>query len=319
MTDPLHGARVLLGISGSIAAYKSAELARLLKKRGADVQVVMTEAAQRFITATTLQALTGRPVLTDLWALGASAEASVAVPRGDADRRSDIEHVEQAHGIDLLLVAPATANTLARIACGLADDVLAAIALATRAPILAAPAMEPGMWEAAATRDNCARLAARGVAFVGPAAGELASGRSGVGRMSEPEEIVEAAARVLAGPGDLGGERVLITAGPTWEAIDPVRILSNRSTGAMGIAIAEAAAERGAEVTLVLGPTMLVPRAVRGLRVVRIESAREMLEAARAALAGTTVLVGTAAVSDFRPESPHAQKLKRSAGDAARS
>lgn len=202
--------RILLGISGSIAAYKAVELLRLLKKRGASVQVVMTKAAAQFVGPLTFGALSGKPVITDVFALGAVLEAP-----------SPIEHVEQAHAIDLLLLAPATANTIARLACGLADDALSSIALATRAPILIAPAMEPGMWENAATLENVAKLRARGARFVGPERGELASGRSGLGRMSEPEVIAAAVEQVFA-PGDLAGERVVITAGPTWEAIDPV-------------------------------------------------------------------------------------------------
>src|SRR5262245_35343019 len=237
MRDGLDGRRILLGVSGSIAAYKAAELARILLKRGAEVQVVLTAGGARFVAPLTFGALTGKPVITDVFALGAKLEAPSA-----------IEHVERAHAIDLLVVAPASANTIARLACGLADDALTAIALATRAPILIAPAMEPGMWQNAATRDNVAKLVSRGVAFAGPEDGELASGRSGVGRMSEPELIADACARLLS-PRDLDGVGVLVTAGPTWEAIDPVRVLSNRSTGAMGIEIARAAAARGARVT----------------------------------------------------------------------
>src|SRR5688572_15729875 len=207
--------RILLGVTGSIAAYKAVELARLMTKRGAEVQVALTRGAREFVTPLTFQSVTSRPVLFDLFALS-----------------DQIEHVERAHEVDLVIVAPASANTIAKLACGLADDPLTATVLATRAPILIAPAMETGMWENAATRENVAKLVARGVGVVGPAEGELASGRSGAGRMVEPEEICEAVFARLT-PKDLVGVDVLITAGPTWEPIDPVRVLTNRSTGAM--------------------------------------------------------------------------------------
>jgi phosphopantothenoylcysteine decarboxylase/phosphopantothenate--cysteine ligase len=302
----LGGARVLLGVTGSIAAYKAVELARLLVKAGARVQVAMSSAAARFVTPLTFRAITSHPVLTDLFELGVRAEDSV-----DLGKRSDIEHVEAAHAIDLVIVAPATANSIARIAAGLADDVLSAILLATKAPILVAPAMETGMWENAATKDNVARLVSRGVRLIGPEAGELASGRSGMGRMAEPEAIVSAASALLA-PKDLDGVGVVITAGPTWEAIDPVRVLANRSTGAMGIELAQAAADRGADVALILGPTQLVPPSSPRVHTVRVESAVEMLEAGKSAIDHAAVLIASAAVSDFRPEEAKASKLKRS-------
>lgn len=297
---------MLLGVTGSIAAYKAAEVARLLVKAGAHVQVAMTEAATRFVGPATFHAITSRPPLTELFALGASAAR--AFDAGGAPPRSHIEHVEHAHAIDLVVVAPATATTLARFAAGLADDPLAAIVLATQAPILVAPAMEPGMWLNAATRENVERLERRGFTVVGPSHGELASGRTGLGRMVEPEVVVAAALRRL-GPRDLAGRRIVITAGPTWEAIDPVRVLSNRSTGALGIELARVASARGADVVLILGPTELPPPP--GVETVRVESAEDMLAAGRAALPGTTVLIATAAVSDFRPESPRPAKLKR--------
>lgn len=299
MDDGLSRARILLGVTGSIAAYKAAEIARLLVKRGAQVQVAMTQTAQRFIAPLTFQAITSQPVMTDLFAPG-----------------SEIAHVETAHAIDLAIVAPLTASTMARIACGLADDALTATLLATRAPVLVAPAMETGMWENAASRENLDKLKARGVAVVGPVAGALASGRSGLGRMAEPEAIVEAAARLL-GPRDLEGTGVLITAGPTWEAIDPVRVLSNRSTGTIGIELARAAAGRGANVSLILGPTAIPPPSEsERVHTVRVESAEEMLAAGRASLDGASVLIATAAVSDFRPESKSPRKLKRSGSGA---
>lgn len=318
----LSGKRILLGVTGSIAAYRGAELARALIRRGAHVQVAMTRAAQAFITPLTFHALTSRPVLTGVLELGARVEEGLA-PRPQANegesghaggegRRSGIEHVEQAHALDLVVVAPASANTLARFAAGFADDALSAIVLATRAPVLLAPAMETGMWENAATVENVARLRARHFRFVGPDAGDLASGRSGMGRLAAVEAIVEACTESLAASGraaDLAGLEVLITAGPTWEAIDPVRVLSNRSTGSMGLEIARAAVGRGARVTLVLGPSQLPVPA--GAEVVRVESAEEMLAAARTVLPRADALIAAAAVSDFRPEAPQLAKLKR--------
>jgi phosphopantothenoylcysteine decarboxylase/phosphopantothenate--cysteine ligase len=300
----MSGPRVLLGVSGSIAAYKAVEVLRLLQKAGASVQVAMTRGAQAFVQPLTFEAISGAPVLAEIFEVGAQG-------------RWEIEHVERAHGIDLALVAPASANTIARLAGGFADDLLSATLLSTRAPVAIAPAMETGMWSHPATQENVARLVARGVHVLGPVAGELASGRSGLGRMLEPAALVPRALALLE-RGDLAGRRVLITAGPTWESLDPVRILTNRSTGAMGIAIAEAAARRGAEVTLVLGPTHLSPAPHPRLSLVRVETAAEMLQASLAALPGTTLLVATAAVSDYRPSAPRAAKLKRSDPSATR-
>ncbi len=294
------GPRVLLGVSGSIAAYKAVEIARLLQKGGAEVEACLTRGALAFVTPLTFEAITRAPVRTEV--LGTEG--------------GEIAHVEQAHAADLILVAPASANLLARLAAGFADDALTATILATRAPLLLAPAMETGMWDNPATTDNVARLVARGAQILGPGEGALASGRSGRGRMLEPEEIVERAFLAL-GPRDFAGRAVLVTAGPTWEPLDPVRILSNRSTGAMGIEIAVAAARRGAQVTLVLGPTHLVPPAHPGLKVVRVETALQMLAAGEAALTPESVVIGTAAVSDFRPAASRPQKLKRSDPAAA--
>lgn len=294
------GPRVLLGVSGSIAAYKAVEIARLLQKGGAEVEVCLTRGALAFVTPLTFEAITRAPVRTEV--LGTDG--------------GEIAHVEQAHAVDLILVAPASANVLARLAAGFADDALTATILATRAPLLLAPAMETGMWENPATTDNVARLVARGAQILGPGEGALASGRSGRGRMLEPAEIVEQVFGAL-GPRDFAGREVLVTAGPTWEPLDPVRILSNRSTGAMGIEIAVAAARRGGQVTLVLGPTHLVPPSHPGLKVVRVETALQMLAAAEAALRKNSVVIGTAAVSDFRPAAARPQKLKRSDPAAA--
>jgi phosphopantothenoylcysteine decarboxylase/phosphopantothenate--cysteine ligase len=292
---------VLLGVSGSIAAYKAVEVARLLGKAGVRVQVAMTRGATEFVRPLTFSAITGREVLTDVF--------KVATGGGGAE----IGHVERAHQVDLVLVAPASANLMARMVAGFADDPLTATLLATRAPVLIAPAMEPGMWMHPATQDNLACLEERGVKVIGPVAGDLASGRAGLGRMEEPPAIVRAALAILR-PGDLTGLGVTITAGPTWEPLDPVRVLTNRSTGAMGIAIAEAAHRRGAQVRLILGPTHLPPPAGVALR--RVETAAEMLEASHDALPATDVFIATAAVSDFRPQRAWDQKLKRSAPEA---
>lgn len=297
---PSNEPRVLLGVTGSIAAYKAVEVARRLGKAGARVQVAMTAGAARFVTPLTFEAITGQPVLDDPW----------------ARRYGEIQHVERAHEIDLLLVAPASANYLARMAHGLADDLVAAVALSTVAPKLVAPAMEDGMWQNPATQANLQLLRARGVGVIGPASGPLASGREGLGRMEEPERIVEAAWARLAWGGDLDGEAAVITAGPTWEPIDPVRVLTNRSTGAMGIALAEVGVRRGARVCLVLGPTHLEPIAHPRLEVRRVETAEEMLAQALEGLEARSVIIGAAAVGDFRPARRSAQKLKRSAPEA---
>lgn len=290
---------MLLGVTGSIAAYKAVEVARRLGKANVGVQVAMTHSATRFVSPITFEAVTGQSVLDDPW-----------VRRG-----GEIQHVERAHEVDLLLIAPASAHTLARLAHGFADDPIAATALSTQAPIVVAPAMEDGMWNHPATQTNLQTLVRRGVQVIGPESGDLASGRSGQGRMSEPETVVSAVLARLR-PGDLEGLSVVVTAGPTWEPIDPVRVLSNRSTGAMGIAIAEAGAERGAEVLLVLGPTHLRPAPHPRLSVASVETAEEMLAAARKDIGQRSVVVGAAAVSDFRPAQARTSKLKKSEGSA---
>ena len=288
--------RVLLGVTGSIAAYKAVELARLLVKQDTDVQAILTSGAERFVTPLTFEAITGRAVRTSVWSMG-------------HEQVRKIEHVEDAYRAEQVVVAPASANFLARYAHGLADDALTATLLSTTAPVFVAPAMETHMWRHPATRANAEILKSRGVRFLGPEAGALASGRSGEGRMWPPEQIVGALAQ---GEADLHGCTVLVTAGPTWEPIDPVRFLSNRSTGAMGIAIAGAAARRGASVRLVLGPTHLfVPEAL-DVQVERVETADQMLTASRAWLQGVDVLVASAAVSDYRPAEARTNKLKRS-------
>lgn len=296
----LHGERVLLGVSGGIAAYKSADLVRRLRDAGAEVRVVMTAGAEHFITATTLQALSGHPVRTSLW--DAAAEAAMG-------------HIELARWATRVLVAPATADTLARLAQGRADDLLATLCLATEAPLAVAPAMNRVMWVNPATQANVAMLRQRGVAVFGPAAGEQACGETGEGRMREPLELVDdliVAITADAAPKRLVGRRVLVSAGPTFEDIDPVRFLGNRSSGRMGFALAEAAARAGADVTLVAGPVKLATPV--GVRRIDVRSAAQMHAAVLAALPGQDVYVGAAAVADYRPVDVAGQKIKKGAG-----
>jgi phosphopantothenoylcysteine decarboxylase/phosphopantothenate--cysteine ligase len=291
----LSNKRILLGVSGGIAAYKSAELVRRLREAGAEVRVVMTAGATRFITPLTLQALSGQPVRTDLF---------------DAEAEAAMGHIELARWADLVLIAPASANTLARLAQGLADDLLSTLCLATRAPLLVAPAMNNAMWEHPATQANVGLLRERGVRIWGPASGSQACGENGPGRMLEPPELVAAVAKQFR-TGALAGLRVLVTAGPTREAIDPVRYISNRSSGKMGYAVAQAAAEAGARVMLVSGPTAL-PAPAR-VDCVRVETAAEMRDAVMARLAGCDIFVAAAAVADYRPRAAAAHKLKKQA------
>jgi phosphopantothenoylcysteine decarboxylase/phosphopantothenate--cysteine ligase len=273
-----------LGVSGGIGAYKSVELVRLLQKRGHRVQVVMTRNARRFVGPLTFEAITREPVVTTAFAPGANAS---------------IEHIALASTIDLLVVAPATAATLARFAHGLSDDFLSALYLATRAPVVVAPAMNTNMWAHPATRDNVATLARRGVRFVDPGEGYLACGWIGAGRLAEPEAIVEAVERALAPGGPLAGRRVLVTAGPTFEDLDPVRFIGNRSSGKMGVAIARAARARGADVVLVAGP-IEVDTAGLG-EVVRVRRAAEMHAAVMARAPHVDAVVMAAAVADYAP------------------
>ncbi len=298
----LSGRKVLLCISGGIAAYKSALLARALITEGAEVRVVMTAGAQAFIQPLTFQALTGNPVHTEL--LDESAEAAMG-------------HIELARWADLVLVAPASANTLARLAHGLADDLLGTVCLATTAPLVIAPAMNRQMWAHAATQANLATLHARGVRSIGPAEGAQACGETGAGRLTEPEDIVAA---LLADPpaspahpsdDSLAGVRVLITAGPTEEAIDPVRYIGNRSSGRMGFALAEEAVRRGASVSLIAGPVSLPTPP--GLTRRDVTSALDMHEAVMAEADRTDIFIAVAAVADYRSADPHDQKIKKSA------
>jgi phosphopantothenoylcysteine decarboxylase/phosphopantothenate--cysteine ligase len=283
---------VLLGVSGGIAAYKAAELIRLLRAREIEVRVVMTRAAHAFITPLTLQALSGHPVRDELFDPGAEA---------------GMGHIELARWADLVLAAPASADLMARLAAGLANDLLTTLALATTAPLVLAPAMNHRMWMHPATQDAVGRLRARGVRLLGPAQGEQACGESGPGRMLEPDEIV--AAVLAVGEGPLAGRRVMVTAGPTREAIDPVRYIGNRSSGRMGYAIAETMLQRGADVVLVSGPSALVPPA--GVELVRVETAREMEAAVMARCGCCDVFVSAAAVADYRVEHPAREKVKK--------
>jgi phosphopantothenoylcysteine decarboxylase/phosphopantothenate--cysteine ligase len=290
---------VVFGLSGGIACYKACEAVRLLVGRNARVRVVMTAGAQQFVTPLTLQALSRNPVATDTFSL---------------TQESEIGHIRLADSADVLVVAPATADLIGKMAAGIADDLLTTVLLATRAPVVVAPAMNVHMWEHPAVQENMARLAGRGVRVVGPASGSLACGYEGAGRLVEPDVLVEEILHVLA-PQDLAGQRVVVTAGPTEEPIDPVRYVSNRSSGKMGYAVARVARRRGAEVTLVTGPVAIAPPP--GVRVVPVASAREMLKAAEEAFAPATVLVAAAAVADYRPRRALTQKLKKSAATLA--
>jgi len=293
--------KVALGVSGGIAAYKAAEIVRLLQERGIRVQVIMTRAAQEFVRPLTFAALSGEKVITDLFAAANSSE--------QANIESAVEHIAVAQTIDALLVAPATADVIAKIARGLADDFLSTLYLATTAPVVVAPAMNVNMWEHPATQANVAVLRERGVRVVEPDSGYLACGMTGPGRLASNESVVAAVMAALGAGNDLKGETVLVTAGPTREAVDPVRYLSNRSSGKMGYALAEAGLRRGARVILVSGPTALRPPAAAEL--VPVETAEEMRSAVLARLAEATVVIKTAAVADYRPKNAATRKIKR--------
>ncbi|HPE61737.1 MAG TPA: bifunctional phosphopantothenoylcysteine decarboxylase/phosphopantothenate--cysteine ligase CoaBC [Thiolinea sp.] len=293
----LHGKSIVLGISGGIAAYKSAELTRLLVKAGARVRVCMTRGAQAFITPLTLQALSGNPVHTSL--LDPEAEAGMG-------------HIELARWADLILIAPASADLLARLSAGMADDLLSTLCLASAAPLAVAPAMNQQMWQHPATQASIRTLQARGTLMLGPAQGEQACGDVGPGRMLEPAELLAAVAAHYSRPQPLTGVHVLVTAGPTREALDPVRFLSNRSSGKMGYAVAAAAHALGARVTLVSGPVSLEVPA--GVTRVAVESAQQMLEAARSQAVDADMFIATAAVADYTPKATAAHKIKKSSG-----
>lgn len=291
--------KICLGVSGGIAAYKAAEVARLLQERGATVQVVMTRAAQEFIRPLTFAALTNQKVITDLFREG-NAEPNL---------ESAIEHIAVAQSIDALVVAPATADVLAKFANGIADDFLSTLYLATTAPVVVAPAMNVNMWQHEATRKNIDTLRARAVRIVEPGEGYLACGMTGPGRLAEIEAIVAAAWEVLERTHDFASETVLITAGPTREPIDPVRYLGNRSSGRMGYALAEAASRRGARVILITGPVSLA--APDGTELVRVETADQMRRAVLDRIAEASIVIKAAAVADFRPKTAAPQKIKR--------
>ena len=293
---------ILLGVSGGIAAYKSAEVVRALRAEGCSVQVVMTRAATKFISPLTLAALSGNKVITDLFS-DSSAEDTL---------QSAVAHVDAARSADLLLVVPASADVLARFALGLADDFLTTAHLAFEGPLVLAPAMNTRMWEHPATRENLAVLRNRGARIVEPGTGELACGTVGPGRLAETEPIMAAVRAEMQGPGDLEGECVLVTAGPTREAIDPVRYISNRSSGRMGFAVASEAVRRGARVILVAGPVTLPTPA--GCERIDVQSAQQMHEAVMSRLSEATVAVLAAAVSDYRAASPAGRKLKKRDG-----
>lgn len=291
----LANKRVLLGVTGGIAAYKSAEVIRRLQDLGADVRVVMTPAATQFITPLTLQALSGNPVHTEL--LDPEAEAAMG-------------HIELAKWSDVILIAPASADFIAKLSAGEGSDLLSTICLASRSPLAAAPAMNQGMWRNASTQHNIERLRGRGVHLFGPTEGIQACGDTGPGRMIDPEDIAELIADLFE-TGSLAGKKVVITAGPTREAIDPVRYISNHSSGKMGYALAEAAAEAGADTVLISGPVNLTPP--DRVRTISITSAREMHEAALAEASGCQLFIASAAVADYRPIQVSEQKIKKSA------
>lgn len=288
---------VVLGVTGGIAAYKSAELVSRLRKAGISVHVIMTEHATHFVAPLTFETLSNHPVVTDTFARPETWE---------------VEHIALAKRADVFVIAPATANIMAKLACGIADDMLSTTALATKAPMLIAPAMNTGMWTAEATQHNAAVLKARGVYFVGPEGGFLACGDTGAGRMSEPKDIFDAIEKLLSPKRDLAGLRVMVTAGATRERLDPVRFLSNDSSGKMGFALAAAARDRGAEVTLVCGVTTVQPPA--GVTLVKVESTEELYQAVTERCEMMDVVIQAAAPADYRFANRYDQKLKKQSG-----
>jgi phosphopantothenoylcysteine decarboxylase / phosphopantothenate---cysteine ligase len=290
----MSGKHILLGVTGGIAAYKSPDLVRRLIDRGAEVQVVMTASAREFVAPLTFQAVSGREVRSDLW---------------DESAERAMSHIELARWADLILIAPATADFIAHLAHGMADNLLSTLCLASSAPVAIAPAMNRVMWANPATQANIAQLRARGVQVFGPDSGSQACGETGEGRMMEPADIAAATFAVLPAEGPLRGRKVLITAGPTRERIDPVRFISNRSSGKMGYAVAQAARDRGAEVVLVSGPVSLC--APPGVRRICVETAAQMHDAVMAEIEGTDIFIATAAVADYRPATPASCKIKK--------
>lgn len=296
----LQGKKIVLGVTGGIAVYKAVDLVSRLRKAGCEVRVVMTEHAQQFVTPLTFKEISGNAVATSMW---------------NGNQEFNVEHIALANWADAFLVAPATANILAKMAYGLADDLLSTTLLAAQAPIVVCPAMNTGMYENPATQENIAKLQERGVTVMPPAVGHLACGTSGAGRLPEPQQIVEFMSAFFAGrEGDLRGLRVLVTAAGTREPIDPVRYVGNRSSGKMGYAVAQMAAERGADVLLISGPSALaVPPNVR---VVKVETTNEMLEACLAAYGDVDIVIKAAAVADYRPRDVADQKIKKKTDDA---
>ncbi len=290
----MQGKRVLLGVTGGIAAYKSPDLVRRLRELGAEVQVVLTAGAREFVTPMTFQAVSGREVRSDLW---------------DPEAEKAMSHIELARWADFVIIAPATADFLARLAAGQADDLLTTLCLATDRPIAVAPAMNRVMWSNAATQANVATLKSRGVHVWGPGEGDQACGEVGAGRMLEPTQLAGYVASTLVPTGPLAGKRLLLTAGPTRERIDPVRFISNRSSGKMGFAVAAAAREAGADVTIVCGPVSLATPP--GVKRIDVESAADMLNAVMKNIDGVDIFVATAAVADYRPASPVECKIKK--------
>ena len=284
--------RILLGVTGSIAAYKSVDLASKLTQAGALVDVILTESAARFVTPLAFRSVTGRPAYDDMWSLD-----------------DHVRHVGLGEAADLFLIAPATANTIAKLAYGLADNLLSLTTLAARCPVMVAPAMDGGMFDHPATQANLALLRQRGVLVAGPAEGRMASGLSGLGRLLEPADLLGEARRVLARDGTLRGRRVVVTTGPTREALDPVRYISNRSTGKQGIAVAQAALDAGADVTLIAGP--VAEAAPYGARLIAVETTQQMGDAVLSCVGDADALLMVAAVADFRPESVSERKIKK--------
>lgn len=297
-SSPLAGRRVLVGVSGGIAAYKTCSLVRLLTQAGASVQVIMTKAATRFVGPDTFAALSGRPVYIDLF-----------------DEPGAVLHVALAHEADVAVVAPATANTLAKLALGFADDLLSSTMLEVTAPLVVAPAMHTGMYESVATQDNLRMLAERGVRIAGPVTGSLAAGDEGPGRMTEPSEILDEVEAAIGRGRDLEGRTIIVTAGPTWEPIDPIRFIGNRSSGKMGFAIASEASLRGADVVLIVGPGTLEPPA--GMRTIPVTTAAQMRAAVLDSFDSADGVVMAAAVADFRPAHVAEDKLKKREGAPA--
>ena len=298
MSSEMKKPCVVLGVTGGIAVYKACELLRLLQKRGIDVFVVMTQNACRFVAPLTFETLSGHPVAVDTF---------------DRPQTWEVEHIALAKRADLFLIAPATANIIGKMACGIADDMLSTTVMATRAPVLVAPAMNTGMWESAAVQQNVKTLQARGVQFVMPASGHLACGDSGAGKLEDVEIIAERAREMLFAKRDMEGLHVMVTAGPSREALDPVRYISNRSSGKMGYAIAQAAQKRGAEVTLLSGPVALA--APQGVKLVSFTTTQELLDKASELVAAQDVLIQAAAPADYRAKEIAPQKIKKQGGE----